>query len=167
MAHQRVAVKLEGGEELLAKLRECGVNAKKSVAQAVKAGAEVIAVAAVEGAPPTHRKGKRVSTRVTARKPDHVTVSVGPTKRHANLILFETGVAPHEIRPETAAALVFEGDEGLVITGGVSHPGMPARPWLRPAFDTRREAAEQVVGETLRQAVEEARIAMEQAEGAE
>lgn len=164
MGHQRIAVKMEGGEELLKELKACGVNAKKVVAAAVKAGGEVIASAAVDMAPPTSRKGKRVSVRVTARKPDHVTVSVGPTKRHANLILFETGVAPHEIKPETAEALVFEGDTGLVITGGVSHPGMPARPWLRPAFDTANDEAERVVGETLRQAVEEARIAMEQAE---
>jgi hypothetical protein len=57
--------------------------------------------------------------------------------------------------------LVFEGARGLIVIGGVRHPGMPAQPWLRPAFDSRKDAAAQAVGEVLREAVEKARIAAE------
>ena len=44
----------------------------------------------------------------------------------------------------------FEGSEGLVVTRGVGHPGMAARPFLRPAFDSRKKDARDQVGEVIK-----------------
>ena len=64
--------------------------------------------------------------------------------RHPLGILFERGVGPHEIDPRKTVLRLANGD---FVTGGVRHPGMPAKPFLRPllplwgTFYRRRGAA--------------------------
>jgi HK97 gp10 family phage protein len=64
---------------------------------------------------------------------------------------FELGAKAHTIK---GSPLVFEGDQGLVITRGVAHPGMAARPFLRPALDTKKDEAIKIMGEIVRRKVE-------------
>ena len=46
-------------------------------------------------------------------------------------ILFEKGVGPHEINPKKN---VLKLADGGFVTGPVKHPGMDAKPFLRPAL---------------------------------
>ena len=46
------------------------------------------------------------------------------------------------------------GDKGKVVTGRVAHPGMAARPFMRPGFDSAKGAAEKAMGAVYRKAVE-------------
>jgi len=64
---------------------------------------------------------------------------------------FELGAKAHMIK---GSPLIFEGDQGLVVTGGVAHPGMAARPFLRPALDTKKDEAIKIMGEIVRRKVE-------------
>lgn len=159
MARDRVQVKIEGGEGLLKELAALGVNVKKTLRGATRAGAKVIQEEAERNARGvTGSTGKHVRIKVSARQRDRVEAEIGATKKKFHLRFFEAGVQPHEI---SGAPLVFEGDKGLIVIGGVRHPGMPAQPWLRPAFDSRKDAAADAMGEVLRATVEEARIAAE------
>lgn len=150
-----VSVKVEGGEALLKALREADGNVKKSLRAASKAGVDVIKADAAARVPPSRYKKVLVSKASSPRK-DVVEATVRISKRAWRMRFVEQGVTAHEIK---GSPLAFEGDSGIVITGAVRHPGMAARPFLRPAFDAKQKEAEAVVGESLRQAVVEARIA--------
>jgi HK97 gp10 family phage protein len=150
-------VKLEGGDALLKALREADGNVRKAQRGAIRAGGELIKAEAQRLAPAS-RRAKRVVLQVSSPRKGVVEARVKPSKRAWYLKFFETGVGQHEI-PSAGKRLVFEGREGLVVTNTVVHPGMPARPFLRPAIDGQHDAAVAAVGESLRQALEEARIA--------
>jgi HK97 gp10 family phage protein len=153
------SAKLEGMDVLLKELRDLGGNTKKSLRGASKAGGEVIRVEADKLAPDTRYKRKTVSKASFPNSPEVCEVSISPSKKAWFLRFFETGVTRHEIKAKKKASMAFEGSAGLVVTKSVNHPGMPARPFLRPAFDAKSAEATQVVGEAMRQAVEERRIA--------
>jgi len=142
----RVVVRIEGGEELLRQLRRLGVDVGAVLEEAALAGARAIAEDANQRAP-----GPHVETNVEKRSKGSVTVDIGPDKEHWWYRFFESGAQPHEIK---GTPLVFEGDAGTVVTGRVSHTGMAARPFLRPALDTREKEATDQVGRVLRGAVE-------------
>lgn len=150
-----VAVKLEGAGELLRQLREADGNVKKSLRAASKAGGEVIKADALRRAPPTRYK-KLLAMKASFPKREVCEVTLRPSKRAWRLRFIELGATSHEIK---GSPLAFEGESGLVITGRVHHPGMAARPFIRPAFDSQQKAAEERMGEVLRQAVVEAKIA--------
>lgn len=132
-----------------------GGNVRGTARAAVRAGARVIQTEAEANASAIGSGGgKHTAIKVKQKKAGLIEAMIGPSKRKWWYRYFETGVTAHEI---TGGPLVFEGDEGLVVTGAVAHPGLAARPWLRPAFDTQDDAAVEAVGEFLRQAVEERR----------
>lgn len=158
MAYTRLEAKLENQKELMKALKDAVERPRKVIGAAVKAGGEVIADDA-RGRVTSKRSGKKVSAKITARKRDHITVSVGPTKKHWYLRFLGTGTARHEIRGKPF--LRFLGPRGLVEVRRVIHPGSAARPWLRPAFDARSGDATNKVGEVIRAAIEEAKIARE------
>lgn len=148
-------VKLEGGEALLKALRDADGNVKKSLRAASKAGGDVIKDDAVNRAPPSRYK-KIMASKASFPKRNVCEVTVRLSKRAWRLRFAETGATSHEIK---GSPLAFEGDNGVVVTGRVRHPGAPARPFIRPAFDSKQKEAENKVAEVLRQAVVEARIA--------
>ncbi len=135
-------MQIKGGEELLRKLRQLGVNVEDVLEVATLAGAQVIANAANPLAPEP-----LIEAQVTEKRKKSVTVDIGPPEKKWYWRFLETGATGHEI---TGHPLVFEGDEGLVVTGGVRHPGMAARPFLRPALDTKKSAAVGAVGDEIR-----------------
>lgn len=151
----RVVAKIDGGEALLKELAALGGNVRSTARAAVRAGARVIQAEAEANAGAIGSgNGKHTAIKISQRKAGRIEAMIGPSKRKWFYRYFETGTTAHEI---TGRPLVFEGDEGLVVTGAVTHPGMAARPWLRPAFDTQREAAVEAVGKFLKTAVEERR----------
>ena len=56
---------------------------------------------------------------------------------------------------------MFYAGNKKIVTRIIQHPGTVARPWLRPAFDAKADEAAQVLGATLRDAIETARIEAE------
>ena len=140
----RVRVELVGDKELRDKIRKLGDNVRKANSQAAREGAEPIRVEANSNAPGPHilaRQSKIMSTE------DQAVVDIGPDKDHWYYQFTETGAGPHEI--QGSAFLAFEGSSGLVITKVVKHPGVKARPFLRPAMRHNREAAQKLAGEVF------------------
>lgn len=134
-----VTVVVEGGEELLRALRRAGVNVDSALEAAAMLGAAVMEDAMVPLAP-----GPGIATEVTEKGPGYVAVDVGPDEDHWYYRFFETGTGPHAI---TGSPWLAWDD---VVTRRVSHPGMAARPFMRPAFDGSSGAAAETVGEELR-----------------
>jgi len=139
-------VTIKGGERLLARLERLGVDVNQALEAAAVAGAMVIANGANPRAP-----APLIDVEVVERGKGRVTVDVGPPDEKWYWRFKETGAAAHEI---TGSPLVFEGDEGLIITAQVQHKGMAADPFLRPAFDEEKDWATGAVAKRLRQAVE-------------
>ncbi len=151
----QVVAKVEGGDQLLKELAALGGNVRSTARTAVRAGAKVIqAQAETNAATIATRQAKHTQIMISQRVKGTIEAMIGPSKRKWYYRYFETGVTAHEI---TGSPLVFEGDNGLVIIGGVQHPGLVARPWLRPAFDVKQGEAPAAVEETFRKAIEERR----------
>lgn len=144
-----LGVKIEGGEELFRKLEALGVNLREVLVKAVEAGGEVIGDDAETKSP-----GDGLTVEILSKKANSVEVGIGPDKEHWYYRFFELGAQPHEISAETAKALAFEGGGGMVFAGSVAHPGMPARPFLRPAITDKAEQASTAVGSVLEKSLE-------------
>ena len=114
----------------------------KILEQAAQAGADVIADEANHLAP-----GPYIDTDVVGLTWAHADVEIGPDKEHWYYLFYETGTAPHEVTPRSVGGLEFPGQEGeMVVRQIVSVPGMAARPFLRPAFDGKKDEAEEATG---------------------
>jgi HK97 gp10 family phage protein len=155
----KVTAKVEGSEQLLKELASLGGNVRSTARTALRSGTKVIQEQAEQNAATLGTKsGKHTKIKATSRVGGIIEMMLGCTDKFWFFRYFETGTTPHEI---AGAPLIFEGDEGLIITGGVSHPGMAAAPWLRPAFDAKQTAAVDAVGDRIRQAIEERRAIVE------
>lgn len=155
----QVVAKVEGGDQLLKELADLGGNVRSTARTAVRAGAKVIQAQAESNAESiATRPAKHTQIKITQRVNGTIEAMIGPSKKKWFFRYFETGVTAHEI---TGSPLVFEGETGLVIIGGVHHPGMAARPWLRPAFDAKQGDAPAAVEEVFRKAIEERRAIVE------
>lgn len=141
-------VKLEGFGELVNDLKKMDADVNAILDDALRAGASVIERLADAKAPGPHIEQSEIKR--TASK---VEVEIGPDKEHFYYLFFETGATAHEIRAGNAQALLFGGLEGDQYTSRVSHPGMAASPYLRPALDTGKSAAIDAVERVLRGAV--------------
>ncbi len=145
---KRVTAKIEGGAELVRRLEKMGLDVRQVVEAAAQAGAQVIADAA-NGLAPAPRV--LVEADAKARKPGRVTMSVGPDKEKWYWMFLETGATEHPITPRRKKALAFDVDGERVMAWAVKHPGMAARPFLRPAFDAEQANAKDMVGEHIKQ----------------
>jgi HK97 gp10 family phage protein len=142
-----IRVELEGDKELLAKLALLGISTQMVLEAAVAAAAELVRDGARTMAP-----GPHVELEVTRSSAERAEALVGPDKEHWHYRFFETGAGPHAIvgRP----LLWFDGENGLVRVPAVDHPGMAAKPFLRPAFDEKQEEAVGEMGQVWKAAVE-------------
>jgi HK97 gp10 family phage protein len=139
-----VSMKLEGAEQLLKALEEADKQAKKALKEAGKAGGEVFRKAAKDNAP-----GPAIVTVIEKSSEGKVEVAVGPDKKHWYYRFFETGARPHEIRASKGDVLYLPG-VGREFFGSASETGgVNAKPFLRPAFDTKREAALKAFGDMI------------------
>lgn len=85
------------------------------------------------------------------------TVTVGPRRGkgknakgwHAHLL--EYGTAPHLIKAVNKKALKLA--EGFAAS--VSHPGTPASPFMRPAWDAKHSEVEKEIAKSLKDALKE------------
>ena len=143
----RTTAKIEGGDELIAKLRKLGVDVEQVLAAAAQAGARVIAEAANPLAP-----RPVVSIEIAEQDKWKTKVDTGFPKEKWFYKFFETGTAPHYI--PGPLTIKFDDDE-IHVVGGARHLGMAARPFLRPAFDATAQGegsqAAEAVGEVVRE----------------
>ncbi|MEO8501890.1 MAG: HK97-gp10 family putative phage morphogenesis protein [Vicinamibacteria bacterium] len=151
-----LTVRLVGTEQLLRDLKEADGNVKKVLRAASKAAGDVIKADAISRAPKIRYK-KTLVSKASFPKREVCEVTIRPAKKAFYIKFFETGVTAHEIKA-SGGSLAFEGRTGLVIARGVHHPGMVARPFMRPAFDSKKDEAEQKMGEVFRDAIVAARI---------
>lgn len=142
---------VKGLRELHAALQSLPIKLEKNVMRsALRAGANVIrnearATAAFADQTGKLRKSIRVSTRATRGGVVQAKVSAGG-KRAFYAHFVEFGTAAHHIFAFPGRFLAFGGGVYKV----VSHPGTAARPFMRPALDSKRAAAVQAFGEKVR-----------------
>jgi HK97 gp10 family phage protein len=151
-----------------AQLKELVRAARKEVIEkALRAGGVIIHEAAEEKAPGPGVVMQIISGRTLRKKVDpkfaNVVknngkfVAIGPDKKHWHYRFFEFGARPHDIKAKRGGMLVFEGDDGLVFVPAAKNTGgVPKRPFLRPAVDTRGDAAVRAMGQTLKTEIEKA-----------
>lgn len=146
----RVQMKLEGSAELMTRLKAIGARASQAVMDAAVAGATPILFDANLRAHSPHV----IAEAQQKEGANKATVRIGPDKAHWYYRFFEFGATVHEIKAKKALALLFPGQNGDVFAKKVEHTGMAARPFLRPAMDTRKDDATRAAGETFRQVIE-------------
>jgi len=144
----RVTAKVEGGDALVKRLKQMGLDVTQILAQAAAAGAQVIADTANSLAPEPR---VLIEADSKASRRNKVAMAVGPAQDKWYWRFLETGAAGHGISPRSKKALAFEVDGELVMAWAVKHPGMAAKPFLRPAFDREKDNATKTVGENIKQ----------------
>jgi HK97 gp10 family phage protein len=142
-----ITVRLEGEEAVMRRLQQLGLSVSAVLEGAVRAAAELVRDDARGMAP-----GPEIELDTLNKTQRRVEVGVGPDDEHWYYKFLETGTGAHAIHG--SPMLVFMGDEGLVMTPGVDHPGMAARPFLRPAMDANEGPATTEMGRRWRGAIE-------------
>jgi HK97 gp10 family phage protein len=166
------SLKMKGDKELKEKLDRLGKYARAALLTAAKAGADPIRGAAQINSP----GGEPIL--IGNEKIDGGTaeVDIGFDEEKWYLRFFEFGSSTHEVTgkkenyvsfkhrkskknqaPEqrkVVGSLAFEGRNGLIITKSVEHPGMAAKPFLRPAADSKQDAARDAAGEVFRKEID-------------
>lgn len=66
----------------------------------------------------------------------------------------EMGAAPHTITPKKASVLAD--GEGAIFGSVIHHPGVAARPWFRPAFDSNINTVIAHIGQALGRRIQQA-----------
>lgn len=141
---------IKGGAELQRALREFPVQVERRLLRgATKAGAEIIADEAKRLVPVDSGELRNTIRVEMSTRRGTVTASIaageGRKGWYAHIVEL-TGSAPHEIRPKGAASLFFAG----LLRKVVEHPGMAPKPFMRPAFDGRAQAALDAMAAYLR-----------------
>ena len=130
MANQ---VRIRGADELARKLRAHGVDVQQGLEKITLAAAEVIRADAESRA-----GGEFEIVKETAENRQYrVRVAIGPSKKEWYARFLEFGARAHEIKAR---------DKQLLIAGysprrRARHPGVKARPFLRPAADEKQDEA--------------------------
>ena len=86
-----------------------------------------------------------VETKIIEHTRTKIELLIGVPKEYFYVAIFETGAQAHEIKPRKMQALAFEN----VVVGGVNHPGVEARPFLRPAYDENERNIPDIVEDKL------------------
>jgi HK97 gp10 family phage protein len=147
MATKVSKIRLEGDKELKAKLEMLKGKARGALMTSAEAGADPIRDEMQRLSP----GGAAIFLGNQMLGDGTAEVDIGFDEEQWYLRFFEFGASDHEIK---GAPLAFEGESGLVITGSVQHPGMPAQPFMRPAADNKKEQAKDAAGEVFRKEID-------------
>lgn len=135
---------IEGANEIARELHRRRMNVETGLEEILHAAAGVIQEAAAANVRATAQGVADEMARETMEKrPDSVVVGVGPTKAHWYSHIIEFGAKGHLVTTRTQKALQFING---AFRRGAQHPGLPAKPFLRPALDTRKGEAQAVAG---------------------
>lgn len=152
---------IENIDELLRDLKEVGLNTKKTHKAAVRAGTKIFRDAAEQRAAAiTNQSGLKTKLKVRSRK-GYIVGSVFPNKGFAFLRPVEYGTKSGWRWARKKGPFKFYMGNRVIVTRLIKHPGTTQRRWLQPAFDESTDAAAAAYGESLRAAIEEARITSE------
>ena len=86
-------------------------------------------------------KSGRLKNSITVRYTGPLSAVIGPNTFYASFMEYGTGTRGefpgpmYEIRPRNARVLAFTIDGRKVFARKVNHPGVTARPYMRPAFE--------------------------------
>ena len=132
-------VRIKGLSELHAFLQQLPEKMEKNVLRgALRAGARVVASEVQQRAPVRTgllRGGVKVST---GGRGGTVVAKIKVTGKHAFVAPWlEYGVGAHQIAAKKGGWMAFAG----VSAKSVQHPGIQPRPFMRPALDSRAQAA--------------------------
>lgn len=144
------AIKITGGKELMQALETLPAKLQKSVMRkAMRQGAKVIAQEARRNVAPSLRSTVKYSTDTKYRQ---VVGKIQTKGKRAFITRFvEFGTAAHIIEPKNKKLLVFTARDGnLVRTLKVNHTGHNAKPFMRPAADTKSREALNAIVDTIR-----------------
>lgn len=156
-------VDILGGKELAKMLNELPLKIERNIMRAaLRAGAAVIAAEARLNVPVDSAELK--STIRTSSNAKRGTVEanavVGRKKKGWYATFVEFGTAPHMIRAgKSSPMLSFRDRNGVwrrVIE--VNHTGAQAKPFMRPAFDTKGDEAVKAVADKIRERLTDQKI---------
>lgn len=146
----RVRATVTGGAELAAKLRALGAKGPVMMAAALHAGALLIQNQAKVLVPKKTRTLSRsiiiVADKVGGNK---AKVLIGPTVEYGKWIEFGTGIYAKDGKGRKTPWVWRTGDGRFITTRGYR-----PKPYMRPAFDEKREAALAEFQRVLRMLVE-------------
>ena len=145
----KLRVKIEGVSDVVAQIKRRGGNVTQALETILNAAAEPIqdaATANVRGI--SQRTADAMTKETIVKRGGRVEVHIGPVHKRAWYAhIIEFGARPHRIVPRRAKALRF-------INGALrrraNHPGSPARPFMRPAFDNRQAEAKQIAANEIK-----------------
>lgn len=169
-------VRVEGLKEIKQVLDRLPSQLQKNVlSSANRAGAQVIrqeAIIALSGRGVVDAQSKVIIKKSKYSTEEAPMVLVGNRNENYELGILERGSGAHEIeaievkrtRQEQAGAkrktkrtgkkVLADVGKGLFFGTKVKHPGFLAKPWLRPAFDTKKADAVKKMAETLQKGIE-------------
>jgi HK97 gp10 family phage protein len=134
---ETVSVKIDGLDDLERKLKDLGPKlAKRGLRKALADAGEVMKEAQIARAPVGPGTGDHPGGNL--RETISAVVKASPTNEEGTVV-----VAPTR-----------HGFYGMFAEFGTSH--QPAKPWMTPAFDESKEAAQQKFVDALKDALEEA-----------
>lgn len=143
-----------GGEALDDLLKTLAPKLQKNITRtALRAGAAVLLAEAKRNVPVDSGNLSRTLRISTRNKGGEVSASVKAGGKHKGADAFyahmvEFGTRPHKIMPkEQGGVMQF----GTVRTRSVDHPGINARPFMRPAVDAKFVEAVNAVREKIRE----------------
>lgn len=132
----KMRVRITGADEIVRRLNVMGEAAKEVIEPAALAGAEVIRKAASDKAPrDTGELAQSIVAEVKEIKNLKATVAVGPDKDHFYGTFVELGHALVRGRRKAEKRVIGH---------------VPPHPYLRPALDENKEAAQAAVAEEIR-----------------
>lgn len=141
-----VKLRVEGIEEVSRALDGQRDKLRAALETIVLAGAEIIRSAAESKA--RGRLASDMLKELAEKSGTKVLAYIGPHKRRWYAQIVETGAKPHAIAPRKRRALKL-GDNAF--RRSAAHPGMRARPFLRPAFDESQDGAQTAMGDQVKE----------------
>jgi hypothetical protein len=117
----------------------------------LRAGARVIQAEARQNAP-----GGIAETIGIVENPDErigVILTARRSKRYPKgyiAHIVEYGAAPHPIKSKKGKKLRYGFGPAFLFAGDVTHPGVGGKPFMRPAWETKKKPAEAKIGQGLK-----------------
>jgi len=155
MSPEGIWISIKGAEQIRRALSEAGAAAASILEEATVEAAELIRDEAERLAPrAAGRLAANIETKVTKKETNEVEVAVGPdvgkpsrkARRSFYGMFVEFGTQAHILKPRRAKALRI-GDE---FRAAAQHPGHRPRPFMRPAFDSKCNKAQDKIAEVLK-----------------
>lgn len=137
-------IQIQGLDRVIRELQKRGENVTNALETICNVGAEVIKTSAEHNAPGSIAGS--ILKKTAQKTKNKVTVHVGPSGKKFYAKFIEYGTKSH---------LIPRG----VINGNyrrnIRHPGITAKPFMRPAFDTKHDEAQNAMGKKVGELVEE------------